>query len=495
MATQLPIGTVFARDFKVLRPLAQGGMGAVYVVEQLSTGRERALKIMHPRLVHDPKTRARFAQEARVGAWIQSEHVVDVLSAGIDDATGIPYIAMELLAGETLMTRVMRDARGKGLPQDEVRQILSELTRPLVAAHARGIVHRDLKPENVFLEQMVQRAGGFRVKLLDFGIVKRIDPNTPGSAATEAIGTPLWMAPEQNEAGEIGPGADVWAVGLLAYFALTGRFFWRAANERELVLAALLGEMVFQPLVAAGVRAREYGCDDRIPPGFDAWFVRCVARAPGDRFASAREMTEAMSQWLGNDSLATARARAPVALTAPSVGGSRPVPVTAPMAGEPRVPAGAQPMVHAAPTVPMASPRAGSLSPGVVAFAAPPAQPHALALGGAPAPPASRARSVWRWVLLGAVVGVVGVGVAACSGVLWLFADHDPPASQHAPLPPVESPGHGPSGGGGAGHAPVVRPSQLPPFVRPQLQPSVQPSMEPMHPPFGDSPKGDASAP
>ena len=90
---QLVPGTVFARDFRVVAPLAEGGMGAVYVVEQLSTGKQRALKLMHPQLVADPKSRERFAQEARVASQIESDHVVEVVGAGVDEATGTPWLA------------------------------------------------------------------------------------------------------------------------------------------------------------------------------------------------------------------------------------------------------------------------------------------------------------------------------------------------------------------------------------------------------------------
>src|SRR3954462_4795089 len=98
----LAADAIFATDYKVVRPLSEGGMGAVYVVEQLSTGKQRALKLMHPRFVADPRSRARFVQEARVAAKIESDHVVEVVSAGVDDATDVPWLAMELLRGETL---------------------------------------------------------------------------------------------------------------------------------------------------------------------------------------------------------------------------------------------------------------------------------------------------------------------------------------------------------------------------------------------------------
>jgi serine/threonine protein kinase len=125
-------GALFGGDYRVLRPLAAGGMGAVYVVQQLSTGKSRALKVMRPELAQDADARRRFILEAQVGARIQSEHVVDVLSAGVDDATQAPYLVMELLEGEDLATRVER----AGPPAlDEVREIFEQLCHAVGQAH------------------------------------------------------------------------------------------------------------------------------------------------------------------------------------------------------------------------------------------------------------------------------------------------------------------------------------------------------------------------
>ena len=100
--TPLAPGSVFAGDFEVIRLLADGGMGSVYVVEQRSTGKRRALKVMHPRMLHDPTLRERFTQEARLGAKIASDHVVEVVGAGVDPQMDIPWMAMELLQGSDL---------------------------------------------------------------------------------------------------------------------------------------------------------------------------------------------------------------------------------------------------------------------------------------------------------------------------------------------------------------------------------------------------------
>ena len=104
----LAAGTVVGGDFRIEAPLAAGGMGAVFIATQLSTGRRRALKVMHALLVSDAVSRERFLEEARVGSQIESEHVVEVVGAGVDAETGSPWLAMELLEGETLADRVAR---------------------------------------------------------------------------------------------------------------------------------------------------------------------------------------------------------------------------------------------------------------------------------------------------------------------------------------------------------------------------------------------------
>src|SRR5687767_9037718 len=126
-------------------------MGSVYVAEQISTGAERALKLMHSILADDPDLRRRFEIEAKVGAKIESEHVAKVIGAGVDQASGTPWLAMELLKGEDLHAYSKR--RGPIEPR-EVVAIFEQLCHALGAAHRANVVHRDLKPDNVFLAEV-----------------------------------------------------------------------------------------------------------------------------------------------------------------------------------------------------------------------------------------------------------------------------------------------------------------------------------------------------
>ena len=284
-------GSVFAGDFRIERPLAAGGMGAVYVAEQLSTGRKRALKLMHPDLVANPRNRERFEQEAKIGSHIASDHIVEVVAAGVDETTGVPWLAMELLEGETLSSAVRRQGR---LSPSDLLEVMKQLGHALGAAHAAGIVHRDLKPDNLFLATPRRLGVPFTLKVLDFGIAKFSQDVRVTGAQTGSIGSPLWMAPEQAGSGSVTPATDVWPLGLIAFEVLTGRSYWRSASGEEATLQALLAEIMVQPLEGASARAETLGVAGGLPFGFDEWFAHCVAREPERRFADAAQAVDAM---------------------------------------------------------------------------------------------------------------------------------------------------------------------------------------------------------
>lgn len=321
MSAGLPFleGSTFARDFRIGRPLGSGGMGTVYVAEQLSTGKLRALKLMHPQLVGDDDLRARFEREARVSSSIESEHVAFVVDAGVDAASGMPWIAMELLDGEDLDAFV---TRAGPLDGGALLALLRPVCHALGAAHRIGIVHRDLKPENVFVARSNAVFGETNVKVLDFGVAKVL-AETRRSTAT--LGTPLWMSPEQSDPrAKVLPAADVWSLGLLTFWLVTGELFWRAAHEDGASLQAVLREILFDPIPAATERARELGKEALVAAWFDGWFARCVERDPAQRFADATEALAALEVALAGVvaaplTLPAARptpSRAPVALAA-----------------------------------------------------------------------------------------------------------------------------------------------------------------------------------
>jgi serine/threonine protein kinase len=170
---------------------------------------------------------------------------------------------------------------------------LRPICHALGAAHGAGVVHRDIKPENVFIVSTKSAGGETGVKVLDFGIAKIAAQMR--TAHTGVIGTPLWMAPEQTDpSAEAGPPADVWAIGLLTFWMLTGRHYWRAAAVPSSSMHALMREILFEPMPTSRERAAQLGVGGRIPPGFDAWFARAAAREPAARFPDANEAFRAL---------------------------------------------------------------------------------------------------------------------------------------------------------------------------------------------------------
>jgi phosphate transport system substrate-binding protein len=292
-------GTVIAKAYRVVRSVASGGMGAVYEVEQIATGARRALKVMHPELSAEEALRSRFVQEARVVAKIESDHVAQVVDAGVDEATRGLFIAMELLDGNTLSRELKeRDP----FTWQEADEIIRQLCHALGAAHAVGIVHRDLKPANVFLARSRTSGVPYVLKVLDFGIA-RVLAESREHATAVTLGTPAWMAPEQTmPEAPIGPAADVWSLGLIAFFILTGKQYWRSMNAESAGQQAVMREVVFEALVPASERARALDVPEgALPPGFDAWFARCVDRDPAKRFGDADRAQRAFTKLVSAD--------------------------------------------------------------------------------------------------------------------------------------------------------------------------------------------------
>ncbi|WP_437306564.1 serine/threonine-protein kinase [Sorangium sp. So ce388] len=283
--------TVIAARYRIVRRLGAGAMGAVYEAVDLQTARRRALKVMHPHTVERDDLRERFKLEARVAGQVDSPALVDVLDAGVDDATGTPFLVMELLRGETLSQRLARV--GRRAPE-EVLTYLGQSAPAIDKMHRLGIVHRDLKPSNLFLEQ--REDGAPRLKILDFGVAKVLHEGaTRGS--TGAAGTPIYMAPEQFQSGRITSVADIYALGMIAFTLLTGRPYWEEEvgmgdSPVAFALIALHG-----PKEPACARAARVGVT--LPPAFDAWFARATALAPDQRFPTAGATVEALARALG----------------------------------------------------------------------------------------------------------------------------------------------------------------------------------------------------
>lgn len=265
------------------RPLARGGMGAVWVALDPQLKRRVALKTMHREALSAPPALERFAREAATIAQLQSPHVVQVFDFGVTDS--VPYIAMELLSGEDLAARLERVHR---FPLQAFVKIFEQIAKALTAAHAAGIIHRDLKPANVFITQSGPEEV---VKLVDFGIAaggeglsdaEAGDPSRLSEIPGAILGTPWYMSPEQARGRPLDHRSDLWSLGVVAYQALTGRLPFPASRVNDVIIA-----ICADPIVPPSVLVPELGLD------VDRFFERALARDPEDRFQSAQEMAAA----------------------------------------------------------------------------------------------------------------------------------------------------------------------------------------------------------
>ncbi|HEY0092710.1 MAG TPA: protein kinase [Archangium sp.] len=279
-----------------LREVGRGGMGTVLLAEHVLIPKRVAVKVLHRHLAEEPELVSRFLAEARAMSLVQHENVVTVYD--LDTREGRPYFVMEYLEGQSLAAF----ARGPIEPALAV-ELLTQVCDALGAAHARGIIHRDLKPANIFLVPGPQ--GHQRVKLLDFGIAKRL-ARTEGETPTRTgvlLGTPEFMAPEQCSGEAVDARTDLYAVGVLGYLLLTGR----VPFSNESTAAVLVAHLMQKPVPPHEVRPG-------VPPALSAVLMRALAKRPEERFASAAELRAALESAL--KAAQTPVAPAPAAFTA-----------------------------------------------------------------------------------------------------------------------------------------------------------------------------------
>jgi serine/threonine-protein kinase len=288
----LPANMLFHERYRIVRSISDGGMGAVYEIRDERTRPPRALKVMLPSLVADPRMRERFALEAQVTGSIESDHLVRVSDAGVDEATGIPFIVMDLLRGRDVKALIKE--QGKLGPEDVVL-FLTQVARALDKTHAAGIVHRDLKPENLFVTQ--RDDGSPCVRILDFGVAKVLTPDET-TQAIQTVGTPLYMSPEQIRGQKPAPAIDIWALGMIAYSMLVGESYWEEEKTQVQAAFELYLRIVHGPQEAPSTRAmRRRGVF--LAAAFDAWFARAAAVSPANRFERATVAVAALAQALG----------------------------------------------------------------------------------------------------------------------------------------------------------------------------------------------------
>jgi serine/threonine protein kinase len=285
-------GVVVANRYRLMRQLGVGGMGTVWLAEDLLLDSRCALKLIDDDKAQSSEVRVRFAREAKVAAQLRGAHVVDVFEHG--EWEGTPFIAMEYLEGEDLGTRLDREAV---IDATTTYRIAAHVARALARAHAFGIVHRDLKPENIFL---VQGDDGEIAKVVDFGIAKH-DAYSLRDKTTKTgsfLGTPYYVSPEQARGKPTDHRSDLWSLAVIVFQCLTGR----PPFESE-ALGELMGLILYEDLPKpSSVRAD-------LPAAFDMWWEHAAKREREERFQSAKDFADSLAEALGQ----------PVALAVPSL--------------------------------------------------------------------------------------------------------------------------------------------------------------------------------
>ncbi len=262
-------------SFRLGSVIGRGAMGEVYEAVQLDSKVDAAVKLVHPQLLAERDVVDRFLREAEVTSSLSSPHVVRVIEASKPDAP-IPYLAMERLHGHDLAT-FLRDHKRMGTRK--LLTMLREVAQGIDAAHAAGIVHRDLKPRNLFCAR--NGAGDETWKVLDFGVSK-LDTGEGTLTRGHLVGTPSYMAPEQARAETVGPRADVFALAVIAYRALTGSPPFSGETSVE-ILFAIAHSMPVRPSELISTKEE-----------VDAVLAIGLAKDPKRRFESATAFAEAM---------------------------------------------------------------------------------------------------------------------------------------------------------------------------------------------------------
>ncbi len=266
-------------QYRLMERLGAGGMGEVFKAEHLLLKRPCAIKLIKATTEVDAAAVARFEKEVKATARLTHWNTVEIYDYGRTD-DGTFYYVMELLPGMSLEDLVERHG-----PQPPARVIylLRQICGALQEAHVIGLIHRDIKPANIFVSQ---RGGVFDVaKLLDFGLVKegREQPE-PGAQYGSFSGTPLYMSPEQASAYEDVDGrADIYSMGALAYYLLTGQPPFNSRNVLELLAAHRNTEV-----------APPSQLNPAVPPDLERVIMKCMAKSPADRFQDARELGKAL---------------------------------------------------------------------------------------------------------------------------------------------------------------------------------------------------------
>jgi hypothetical protein len=274
------LGGQVVGQYRIDRVLGRGGMGVVYLADDLRLGRKVALKALAPELTGNPAHRERLRREARAAAALSHPGIATVFA--LEEFEGHVFIAGEYVPGETL-----RDELDRGpLGADRTIATAILIARALAAAHDQGVVHRDLKPENVI------RTPSGEVKVLDFGLARIRDvPSEPGSATSRFMGTPAYMSPEQIRGEAVDGRSDLFALGTLMYELATGSHPFRGGDA----MSTLAQILEVEPVRLTASRPAARGGSDRFE-GLDDIVRTSLQKSPAARWASAHAVADALER-------------------------------------------------------------------------------------------------------------------------------------------------------------------------------------------------------
>ncbi len=281
------IGTIIADKYRILAPIAKGGMGRIYRALQMPLEREVALKILDVGELREATGRddvgddfqRRFFLEAASAAKLSHPNTVIIYDYGRAGPDAY-YIAMEYVAGPTLGEVIDAEAP---LAPERVEHIAIQIAGSIGEAHGADFIHRDLKPTNVILAERADDPDF--AKVLDFGLVKRRNEDVSMTQSGALVGTPRYMSPEQIACAPVGPTTDIYSLGALMYHALTGRPPFDSESKFVLMAAHMNVE---PPSMSEAVEGLE------VPPALEAIVMRCLRKSPLERYASMRELATAL---------------------------------------------------------------------------------------------------------------------------------------------------------------------------------------------------------
>jgi YVTN family beta-propeller protein len=281
------VGTEIS-GYRIESLIGRGGMGVVYLAEDLHLKRKVALKVLAPELAQDEKFRERFVRESQLAASLDHPNIIPIFEAR--EAGASLYIAMRYVPGLDLKTLIAQEGP---LPPERAVPILRQAASALDAAHAEGLIHRDVKPGNILITPRTESGGTDRVFLSDFGLTKRASSDSGITATGQFVGTLDYAAPEQFEGKPLDARTDVYSLGCVLYESLTGEVPFPRENQAALVYAHLM---------AAPPQARDKRPD--LPSAIDDVISKALAKVPQDRYQSAGALVEAASDALGVQSVA-----------------------------------------------------------------------------------------------------------------------------------------------------------------------------------------------